>query len=149
MFAAQGMTATRRVASLGFAAKLGLGTAAAALGMAGAAAAGVLPDQASDALRGAVEAVTPVESSASLTTKREAMKITVGSPNPASAWSTVSTPVAQSDSATPNATTPIGSRSQTNTATVTARMRNVIVESLMSGADGVHLSRTPNAQVSD
>ena len=61
MFAAQGMTATRRVASLGLAAKLGLGTAAAALGMAGAAAAGVLPDQANDAVRGAVEAVTPVE----------------------------------------------------------------------------------------
>lgn len=60
-FAARGMTATRRVASLGFAAKLGLGTAAAALGMAGAAAAGVLPDQANDAVRGAVEAVTPVE----------------------------------------------------------------------------------------
>jgi hypothetical protein len=55
------MTATGRVASLGFAAKLGLGTAAAALSMAGAAAAGVLPDQANDAVRHAVEAVTPVE----------------------------------------------------------------------------------------
>jgi hypothetical protein len=61
MFADQTMTATGRVASLGFAAKLGLGTAAAALSMAGAAAAGVLPDQANDAVRHAVEAVTPVE----------------------------------------------------------------------------------------
>jgi hypothetical protein len=61
MFADQTMTASGRVASLGFAAKLGLGTAAAALGMAGAAAAGVLPEQANDAVRHAVEAVTPVE----------------------------------------------------------------------------------------
>ena len=61
MFADQTMAATSRVASLGFAGKLGLGTAAAALSMAGAAAAGVLPDQANDALRHAVEAVTPVE----------------------------------------------------------------------------------------
>jgi hypothetical protein len=61
MFADQTATATGRVASLGFAAKLGLGAAAATLGMAGAAAAGVLPDQANDAVRHAVEAVTPVE----------------------------------------------------------------------------------------
>jgi hypothetical protein len=61
MFADQTMTASGRVTSLGFAAKLGLGTAAAALSMAGAAAAGVLPDQANDAVRHAVEAVTPVE----------------------------------------------------------------------------------------
>jgi hypothetical protein len=61
MFADQTMTGNGRVASLGFAAKLGLGTAAAALSMAGAAAAGVLPDQANDAVRHAVEAVTPVE----------------------------------------------------------------------------------------
>jgi hypothetical protein len=61
MFADQTATATGRVASLGFAAKLGLGTAVAALSMAGAAAAGVLPDQANDAVRHAVEAVTPVE----------------------------------------------------------------------------------------
>jgi hypothetical protein len=59
--AGQGMPPTRRVVRLGFAAKLGLGTAAAALGMAGAAAAGVLPDQANNALRHAVEAFTPVE----------------------------------------------------------------------------------------
>jgi hypothetical protein len=61
MFADQTATATGRVASLGFAAKLGLGAAAATLSMAGAAAAGVLPDQANDAVRHAVEAVTPVE----------------------------------------------------------------------------------------
>jgi hypothetical protein len=61
MFADEAVTSTGRVASLGFAAKLGLGTAAAALSMAGAAAAGVLPDQANDAVRHAVEAVTPVE----------------------------------------------------------------------------------------
>ena len=61
MFADQTMTATNRAAGLGLAAKLGLGAAAATLGMAGAAAAGVLPDQANDALRHAVEAVTPVE----------------------------------------------------------------------------------------
>jgi hypothetical protein len=61
MFADQTATATGRVASLGFAAKVGLGAAAATLSMAGAAAAGVLPDQANDAVRHAVEAVTPVE----------------------------------------------------------------------------------------
>jgi hypothetical protein len=61
MSAGQGMPATRRVVRLGFAGKLGLGTAAAVLGMAGAAAAGVLPDQANNALRHAVEAFTPVE----------------------------------------------------------------------------------------
>jgi hypothetical protein len=53
--------ATGKISSLGLAAKLGVGTAVAAVGMAGAAAAGVLPDQATDAVRHAVEAVTPVE----------------------------------------------------------------------------------------
>jgi hypothetical protein len=55
------LTVTGRSPGLGFAAKLGLGTAAAALSMGGAAAAGVLPDQANDAVRRAVEVVTPVE----------------------------------------------------------------------------------------
>jgi hypothetical protein len=61
MLADRTMTATGKVAGLGFAAKLGLGTAAAVVGMAGAAAAGVLPDAAQNAVRHAVEAVTPVE----------------------------------------------------------------------------------------
>jgi len=61
MLADRTMTAAGRVAGLGFAAKLGLGTAAAVVGMAGAAAAGVLPDAAQNAVRHAVEAVTPVE----------------------------------------------------------------------------------------
>ncbi len=55
------VTPTGRVAGLGFTAKLGLGTAVAVVGMAGAAAAGVLPDAAQHAVRNAVEAVTPVE----------------------------------------------------------------------------------------
>ncbi len=58
------------------------------------------------------------------------MKITVGSPKPASACSRSRTPVAQSESAVPIATIPTGSRSQTNAITTTARTRKVIVESL-------------------
>ena len=54
------------------------------------------------------QAVTPVASSPSLTTNSDAMKITVGSPKPPSACSRSRTPVAQSESATPNATTPTG-----------------------------------------
>jgi hypothetical protein len=61
MLADPTMPATGRVVHLGFAAKLGLGTAVAAVSMAGAAAAGVLPDAAQSAVRHAVEAVTPVE----------------------------------------------------------------------------------------
>jgi hypothetical protein len=61
MLAGGTMTPASRVAGLGVAAKLGLGTAAAVVGMAGAAAAGVLPDAAQNAVRHAVEAVTPVE----------------------------------------------------------------------------------------
>jgi len=49
------------VDGLRFAAKLGLGTAAAAVGMASAAAAGVLPGRADETVRHAIEAVTPVE----------------------------------------------------------------------------------------
>lgn len=60
------------------------------------------------------------------------MKITVGSPNPPRDCSRSSTPVAQSESATPSATTPTGSLSQMNTATVAPRMRNVIVWSLIA-----------------
>jgi hypothetical protein len=61
MFAERTTSASGKMTSLGLAAKLGVGTAVAAIGMAGAAAAGVLPDQANDAVRHAVEAVTPVE----------------------------------------------------------------------------------------
>ena len=50
------------------------------------------------------QAVTPVASSASETTKSEAMKITVGSPKPPSACSSVRTPVAHRESAVPSAT---------------------------------------------
>ena len=52
------------------------------------------------------QAVTPVASRPSLTTNRRAMNSTVGSPKPASAWSSVSTPVAHSASAAPMATSP-------------------------------------------
>jgi len=52
---------TGKVASLGLVAKLGLGTSLAAAGVAGAGVAGVLPAAANDAVRGAVEVVTPVE----------------------------------------------------------------------------------------
>ncbi len=59
------------------------------------------------------------------------MKITVGSPNPASACSSERTPVAHSESATPTATTATGRRSQTKTATTAPSTRKVIVSSLM------------------
>jgi hypothetical protein len=67
--------------------------------------------------------VIPVASSASLTTKSEAMKMTVGSPKPASDWSRVSTPVAQSVRAVPRATAATGRWSQMNTATTTPSTR--------------------------
>ena len=76
-------------------------------------------------------AVTPVASSASLTTKSEAMKRTVGSPKPASACSRSSTPVAHSESAVPIATTATGIRSQTKTTTTAARTRKVMVDWLI------------------
>ncbi len=76
-------------------------------------------------------AVTPEASSASLTTNSVAMKITVGSPKPATDWSKPSTPVAQRESATPIATIATGTRSRMNTATVAASTRYVIVMVLM------------------
>jgi len=75
--------------------------------------------------------VTPLESSPSLTTNRDAMKITVGSPKPPSDCSSSSTPEAQSESATPSATTATGRRSQTKTAIVAPRIRNVMVDWLI------------------
>ena len=59
-------------------------------------------------------AVTPVASRPSLTTNRAAMNSTVGSPNPASDWSRVRTPVAHRASAAPMATMSTGSRFETN-----------------------------------
>jgi hypothetical protein len=50
-----------KAAGLGLAAKIGVATTAAAAGVAGAGAAGVLPGSAGSAVRGAIEAVTPVE----------------------------------------------------------------------------------------
>lgn len=50
-----------KVAGLGVLAKIGLGTSIAAAGVASAGAAGVLPDRASHAVRGAIEVVSPVE----------------------------------------------------------------------------------------
>lgn len=59
---AQGVTtAAGKRSGLRLAAKLGLGAAVATATMAGAAAAGVLPDRANDAVRDAIEAVTPLE----------------------------------------------------------------------------------------
>jgi hypothetical protein len=52
---------TTKVAGLSLLAKLGLGTSLAAAGMTGAGAAGVLPTAANDAVRGAIEIVTPVD----------------------------------------------------------------------------------------
>ncbi|HET6950890.1 MAG TPA: hypothetical protein VFI47_10970 [Acidimicrobiales bacterium] len=52
---------TGKVAGLGVVAKIGLGATLAAAGVAGAGAAGVLPPAANDAVRGAIEVVSPVE----------------------------------------------------------------------------------------
>lgn len=57
------------------------------------------------------QAVTPLRSSASLTTNSEAMNAMVGSPKPAKASPSWSTPVAQSARGTRIATTATGSRS--------------------------------------
>src|SRR5262249_2763048 len=72
-------------------------------------------------------AVTPVASRLSLTTNSEAMKITAGSPKPATAWFRSSTPVAHRRNAAPTATTATGSRWSTTTPITAARTRNVIV----------------------
>ena len=79
-------------------------------------------------------AVTPVASRPSLTTNSDAMKITVGSPKPASACSSSSTPIAHSASATPTATIAVGTRPQANIATAAARTRYVSVASPIHGA---------------
>lgn len=53
--------AASKLMGLGLAAKAGLGVSVATAGVAGAGAAGVLPDQANERARDAIEAVTPVE----------------------------------------------------------------------------------------
>jgi hypothetical protein len=50
-----------KVAGLGLVAKLGLGTSLAAASVAGAGAAGVLPTAANDAVRGAIEVISPID----------------------------------------------------------------------------------------
>ncbi|HET6950185.1 MAG TPA: hypothetical protein VFI47_07415 [Acidimicrobiales bacterium] len=55
------MTVASKLTSLGLAAKVGLGVTVASASVAGAGAAGVLPDQANQRARDAIEAVTPVE----------------------------------------------------------------------------------------
>ena len=58
----QGLSiAASKLVSLGLAAKIGMGVTVATAGVAGAGAAGVLPDQANERARDAIEAVTPVE----------------------------------------------------------------------------------------
>lgn len=54
-------TAVSKLVRLGVAAKVGVGVTVAAASVAGAGAAGVLPDQVNEKARDAVEAVTPVE----------------------------------------------------------------------------------------
>ena len=67
----------------------------------------VLPPARPASLR-PIQVVTPVASSPSLTTNRAAMRITVGSPKPATAASRSITPAASSRSADPTATTSTG-----------------------------------------
>ena len=71
------------------------------------------------------QAVTPVASSDSLTTKSVAMKMTVGSPKPARVCGSVSTPVKNSASETPMATTPSGRRLLTKATIASARITSV------------------------
>ncbi len=72
------------------------------------------------------QAVTPVESRDSETTKRAAMNSTTGSPKPARAWLRVSRPVAHRERATPSATIPIGTRLDMKATTASARMVKTI-----------------------
>ena len=76
-------------------------------------------------------AVTPVESSASPTTKSVAMKMTVGSPKPASAWPRSRMPVSHNETETPMATIPSGIRFDMKATTASARMTKVVATGLM------------------
>ena len=60
------------------------------------------------------------------------MKMTAGSPNPASAWVRSRTPVKYRASDAPIATSPTGIRFEMNARTTTNRIANVIAMSLMS-----------------
>lgn len=73
-----------------------------------------VPSPAAAATRWPTHVVSPLSSMASLTTKSVAMKITTGSPNPDSASSSSSRPVAHRARATPRATAPTGNRLTTN-----------------------------------
>ena len=75
------------------------------------------------------QVVTPVESMPSLTTNRVAMKMTTGSPKPATASSVETSPVAQRPSAARIATAPTGSRFHTNRATTTPSTTSAVVAS--------------------
>ena len=88
------------------------------------------------------QAVTPVASRPSLTTNRAAMKMTAGSPKPASAWSRSRTPVKYSASDAPMATIPTGMRFETNATTTASRIAKVIA---MSAHGGARYGRRPAA----
>ncbi len=87
--------------------------------------AGRLPTRASNACPAHV--VTPAESIPSLTTKSAAMKMTTGSPKPASAESNGSTPVAYRPSAVSIATEPTGKRFQTKSTMSASRISKLMV----------------------
>lgn len=75
-------------------------------------------------------AVTPVLSSASLTTKSDAIRSTAGSPKPAVASSSSTRSVAHNERTVPTAMIATGMRFDTKSATTTPRMMNVMVLSL-------------------
>ncbi len=78
------------------------------------------------------QAVTPVTSSPALSTNSEATKIVAGSPKPASAWFSVSSPLAHSASAQPRQTITTGKRSHMNSATTAPMMAKTVQISLTS-----------------
>ncbi len=80
----------------------------------------LLPPAPATSLR-PTQVVTPVASRPSLTTNSAPMRMTVGSPKPATAWSSPITPVARSSRAEPIATTSTGSQFVTNSTTTRPR----------------------------
>ncbi len=94
------------------------------------------PARPSDARRSShcpIHAVTPVASSASLSTKSDAMKSTIGSLKPPSASSSGSTPVAHSATGTNSATTTSGRRFVMKPTTASARIANVATSGSIMG----------------